>query len=184
MLFSFKNSFRFWDIQILEFQCLKCHGVHSVHWSITPPLSKTPPPSFLPSPFLKSANCPSPPPPFQAIPPPPDIGFSRNPLKIGFFHESQKYCFSFLTSSYFYTVIKFSVKISHFEYLVMTEKNIFVYKLFCQFKFYVKSSPPEKGHPLLRTNHPLKTFLKTWQEVPYIWYIHDRRFRIFDPYIW
>ena len=126
----------------------------------------------------------------QALPPhfrqspPPDIGFSRNPLKIGFFHESQKYCFSFLTSSYFYTVIKFSVKISHFEYLVMTEKNIFVYKLFCQFKFYVKSSPPEKGHPLLRTNHPLKTFLKTWQEVPYIWYIHDRRFRIFDPYIW
>ena len=126
----------------------------------------------------------------QALPPncrqspPPDIGFARNPLKIGFFHESQKYCFSFLTSSYFYTVIKFSVKISHFEYLVMTEKNIFVYKLFCQFKFYVKSSPPEKGHPLLRTNHPLKTFLKTWQEVPYIWYIHDRRFRIFDPYIW
>ena len=148
-----------------------------------PPLSKTPPPSFLPSPFLKSANCPSPPPHFRQSPPP-DIGFSRNPLKIGFFHESQKYCFSFLTSSYFYTVIKFSVKISHFEYLVMTEKNIFVYKLFCQFKFYVKSSPPEKGHPLLRTNHPLKTFLKTWQEVPYIWYIHDRRFRIFDPYIW
>ena len=183
MLFSFKNSFRFWDIQILEFQCLKCHGVNSVHWSITPPSQKHHLPLSCQAPSLNLQIVQALPPPFQAIPPP-DIGFSRNPLKIGFFHESQKYCFSFLTSSYFYTVIKFSVKISHFEYLVMTEKNIFVYKLFCQFKFYVKSSPPEKGHPLLRTNHPLKTFLKTWQEVPYIWYIHDRRFRIFDPYIW
>ena len=96
----------------------------------------------------------------QALPPrfrhPPRYWFFEEPLKIGFFHESQKYCFSFLTSSYFYKVIKFSVKISHFEYLVMTEKNIFVYKLFCQFRFYAKSCPPEKGHPLLRSNHPLK----------------------------
>ena len=148
-----------------------------------PPSQKHPLPLSCQAPSLNLQIVQALPPHFRQSPPP-DIGFSRNPLKIGFFHESQKYCFSFLTSSYFYTVIKFSVKISHFEYLVMTEKNIFVYKLFCQFKFYVKSSPPEKGHPLLRTNHPLKTFLKTWQEVPYIWYIHDRRFRIFDPYIW
>ena len=153
-IFLQKLSFRFWDIQILQFQCLKFHGVHSVH-GVSTPLSKTPPLSFLPSPPPTSANWPSPPPP-PRFRHPPRYWFFEEPLKIGFSHESQKYCFSFLTSSYFYKVIKFSVKISHFEYLVMTEKNIFVYKLFCQFRFYAKSCPPEKGHPLLRSNHPLK----------------------------
>ena len=37
---------------------------------------------------------------------------------------------SFLTPSYLLKVPKFLVKISHFELLVMTEKNIFVYKHF------------------------------------------------------
>ena len=31
-----------------------------MHWSINPPPLKTPPPSFLPIPLLKLANCPSP----------------------------------------------------------------------------------------------------------------------------
>ena len=37
--------------------------LHSVQWGINPPppQKKTPPPAFLPSPPLKSANCPSPP---------------------------------------------------------------------------------------------------------------------------
>ena len=35
-----------------------------------------------------------------------------------------------LTASYLLKVTKFLVKISQFEFLVMTEKNIFAYKLF------------------------------------------------------
>ena len=64
---------------VFDFHHIKCasdgkdHDIviqkqHSVHWSINPSPSKTPPPpSFLPSPQHKSANYPSL--PFQAIPP-------------------------------------------------------------------------------------------------------------------
>ena len=38
--------------------------------------------------------------------------------------------YSSLTLSYPLKVTKFLVKISQFEFLVMTEKNIFVYKIF------------------------------------------------------
>ena len=38
--------------------------------------------------------------------------------------------FSSLIPSYLLKVTKFLVKISQFEFLVMTERNIFVYKLF------------------------------------------------------
>ena len=54
-----------------------------------------------------------------------------NPLKVGFFIEPPKYyIFSSLTPSYLLKVIKFLVKFSQFELLVMTEKNIFAYKVF------------------------------------------------------
>ena len=70
---------------------------------------------------------------------------------------------------------------SQFEFLVMTERNIFAYKLFFVIKysrfyfiFYVKiaTPPPEKRHPLFPRNHPLKVeilsspppFLKIWLE--------------------
>ena len=53
--------------------------------------------------------------------------FREPPLKIGFFHEPQKYqSFSSSTPSYLLKVTKFLVKISQFEFLVMTEKNILV----------------------------------------------------------
>lgn len=74
---------------------------HIVHWDINhPPPSKTLHRSFLPSPTLKSANSPSPP-PFLAMPPlyfyfcePPA------PLKTIVFKESQNYySFSSLTPS-------------------------------------------------------------------------------------
>ena len=57
------------------------------------------------------------------VPPPPH-------LKVGFFSEHPKYSFSSLIPSYLLKTTKFSGKISQFELLVMTEKNIFAYKLF------------------------------------------------------
>ena len=66
-------------------------------------------------------------------------------LKVGLFSEPQKYqSFSSLTQSYLLKVTKFLVEISQFEFLVMTEKNIFVHKLFMPLNiqiliyFYVK----------------------------------------------
>ena len=86
-------------------------------------------------------------------------------LKIGFFSEPPKYCsFSSLTPSYLLKVTRSLVKISQFELLVLTEKNIFVYKLFLslsisfrfQFIFYVKTALPlEKVSPSFPAN-PLK----------------------------
>ena len=50
---------------------------------------------------------------------------------MGFFSEPQKYqSFSPLTQSYLLKVTKFLVEISQFEFLVMTEKNIFPHQLF------------------------------------------------------
>ena len=53
------------------------------------------------------------------------------PLKVGFFSEPLR-CQSFspLTPSYLLKVTKFLVTISKFEFLVITEENIFAYKLF------------------------------------------------------
>ena len=71
-------------------------------------------------------------------------------LKIGFFSEPQKYLsFSLLTPSYLLKVTKFLVKISQFEFLVMIEKNIFVYQHFLSLSisdfsldFSIKLEPP------------------------------------------
>ena len=52
------------------------------------------------------------------------------PLKVWFFSKPPKYSsFSPLTSSYLSKITKFLVKVSQFEFFVITE-NIFVYKLF------------------------------------------------------
>ena len=57
----------------------------------------------------------------------------------------------------------FLVKISQFKLLVMTEKNIFVYKLSCCKIFHIlvyflckNCNPPKKSHPLFPSNPPLK----------------------------
>ena len=94
---------------------------HSVHWGINPP-SKTSP--------RKSANCRSP-------------LFRKSPHLYWFFmtpHPRPKsrifqsnpelLKFLILTPSYLLKVTKFLVKTSQFEFLVMTKKNIFAYKLF------------------------------------------------------
>ena len=70
--------------------------------------------------------------------------------------------FSSLTPSYLSKITKFLVKVSQSEFFVMTEKNIFVSKLFLSlnfqiFIFYVKiTTLPRKDHPLFST----KPFLK------------------------
>ena len=76
---------------------------------------------------------------------------------------------SSLTSSYLLKVAKFLVKFSQFEFLVMTEKNIFVYKFFVikyfrfWFIFYVKIATPlpKKGHSPLSQQPPLKIVLSS-----------------------
>ena len=113
--------------------------------------------------ILKSANCPSH--PFLGNSHL-YIGFSWNPLKIGFFSEPP------LTPSHLLKVTKFLVKISQFKFLVMTKKNSFVYKLFLLLNISdfslvcllckicttppPPSPPPEKSHTPLSSNPPLK----------------------------
>ena len=123
--------------------------------------SKTPPSSFLPSPpsSPKSDNCPSP--PFLGNRP--SILVFRDPhLKAGFSVNPKNISFSSLNPSYLLEVTKFLVKISQFEFLVMTEKNNSVYKLFFVIKYFrlyflcKNCNPPEKSHPLFPSNPTLK----------------------------
>ena len=100
--------------------------VYQLPPQISPPLSSQPP---HPHPTPKSANFQSHP-SFQTIPPFISV-FCKLPLKVGFFSERPKYqSISPLTPSYLLKVSKFLDDISQFEFLFMTEKNIFVYKLF------------------------------------------------------
>ena len=87
------------------------------------------------------------------------------PLKVGFFSKPSKYYnFSSLMPSYLLKVTKFLDKISKFEFLVMTEKNIFAYKLFLSLNisdfnlFFVwkLQLPLKKGTSLFPSNPPLK----------------------------
>ena len=74
-----------------------------------------------------------------------------------------------------------NIKISQFEFLVMTEKNIFADQLFLplnisDFNLFLSENctpppPPEKSHPLFPSNPSLKVevlssppFLKIWLE--------------------
>ena len=126
--------------------------LRSVHWCINPSL-------FLVKPPLKLANCPSP--PFLGNPPL-YIGFRDPPLKVGFFGESPKYLsFSSFTSSYFLKVTKFLGNMSQFEFLVMTEKNIFYYRLFLSLNildfnlYFMWKLNPSLPPPLLKKVTPL-----------------------------
>ena len=88
-------------------------------------------PHFLPSAPPKSANS------FLGNLSPLYWFFVNPPIKSRTFQWSPKISFSSLKLSYLLKVTKFLVKISYFEFLVMTEKNIFAYKLFVieYFKF-------------------------------------------------
>ena len=69
---------------------------------------------------LKSAKCPI----------PSFLGFCIGFFPLYWVFVPPPIRFSFLTPSYI-LIIKFLVKVSQFEFFVMTEKNIFVYELFC-----------------------------------------------------
>ena len=105
----------------------------SVHWGLNLPQKHHPLLSGQAP--LKSPNSPS---PLFWHSPLSILFFCEPPLKVGLFSEPQKYyIFSSLTPSYLLKVTKFLVKISYFEILVITMKNIFAYKLFVikYFKF-------------------------------------------------
>ena len=106
---------------------LTASATHSVHWGINPPSKH---PLFLAK--LPPLN--------QQTAQVPFFGqsltlywFFMDPLlKIGFFSEPQNIKrFPSLTPSYLLKVDKFLVKISQFEFLVITEKNIFAHNFFC-----------------------------------------------------
>ena len=89
------------------------------------------------------------------------IGFSWTPFKNWLFQWASIILnFSSLTSSHLLKVSKFLTKISKFKFLVMTEKDIFVYKTFFitkyfrfQFIFYAKTTISlKKVAPLLPRN--------------------------------
>ena len=96
-----------------------------------------------------------PPPPlpiycFFVNPPQKKSNFSGKPHNIKIFSP--------LNPSHFLKVTKALIKIYQFKFLVMTEKTIFVYKLFLSLNtadliFYVKTTiTPEKVHPLFPSN--------------------------------
>ena len=58
------------------------------------------------------------------------------PLKVGFSVNPHNF-FSSATPSYLLKVTKFLVKVSQFKFLAMSERNIFVYKLFCHEIFQI-----------------------------------------------
>ena len=111
-----------------HFKIIANYGRESLSHSVHLPPSKTLAPSFLPSTFplpLYWQTVQTSPPLFRESPPPTILVFRDTPLKVGIFGEPQKYQgFSSIT------VPEFLVKISQLGLLVMTEKNIFVYKLF------------------------------------------------------
>ena len=97
--------------------------------------------------------------------------FKTSLLKVRSFIEPQR--FSPLIPSYLLKVTKLLGKISQLEFLVVTEKNIFGYKLFLSLNisdfnlFDVKiATPPEKSHPLFPSN-PLSKL--TSCQAPHFW---------------
>ena len=140
----------------------KKKSIRFLVWFLFNAPSKTSIRIFCQAPTLKSANCPS----LLFRQSPLYIGFSWTPpLKVGFFNERPKYqSVSSLTPSYLLKVTNFLVKISQFEFLVITEKNIFVYKLFMSLNisdfslFFWKFAPPplplKKVTPLIPSNFP------------------------------
>ena len=78
--------------------------------------------------------------------------FCRPPFEIRFFSEPQ---------SDLLKATKFSVKFFQFEFLVMTEKNIWQWQMFCNGN---PPSPRQKGHPLFPIKPPLK--IKVLSSIP------------------
>ena len=101
------------------------------------------------------------------------IGFSWYPPESPIFQWTSKILqFFILNTIYLLKLTKFWGKISQFEFIVMTEKNIFAYKHFfllniSDFNTFLceNYNPlPEKCHPLLSLQNPLK--LKILSHLP------------------
>ena len=121
---------------------------HSVHWGINP-LSKT-------SPTLSCQALPSYILVFREPPPHPPQKKKKKEKKLDVSVNPKNISLSFLTPSYLLIVTKFLVKNFQFEFLVIIEKNIFVYKCFLSLNisdfslFFVKiATPLGKSHPPL-----------------------------------
>ena len=117
---------------------------HGGHWGIKPPQKHHL--LFLAKPSLNQQTVQAPPPTYWF--------FKTAHLKVGSFNEPPKYkIFSSLIPSYLLKVTKFLGKISQFKFLVMTEKNIFAYKLLSlnisDFNVFLceNCNPPEKKSP-------------------------------------
>ena len=138
----------------------------------TPSFSSSPPP-------LKSANWPSPTPRFFRRFPPIYCFFVNTPPPKNRVFQWTLIIFKFfiLTPSHLLKVTKFLVKISQFKFLLMTEKNIFVGKLFLSlnisdFSLCKNCTSTEKIHPLLSQESPSKNWdavkpsplLKIWSD--------------------
>ena len=89
-------------------------------------------------------------------PPPPPKKKKKKEKKLDVSVNPKNISLSFLTPSYLLIVTKFLVKNVQFEFLVIIEKNIFVYKCFLSLNisdfslFFVKiATPLGKSHPPL-----------------------------------
>ena len=143
-----------------------------MHWGINPPQKHKTPLSCHPTLNLQSIQAPF----FRQLPSLYWFFHNSPPVKIGFFSERQS--FSFLTLSDPLKVSKFLVKISQFELLVMTEKNIFVYNFLCGYIFQIlvyflckncNPSPSKRSAPPPSHQPPLKIKVKSSIPVLKIW---------------
>ena len=142
-----------WDFEFcsrLDFQFFTIdERNNSVHWGINPTLKNTTP-SFLPSHPLNLQTVQA---PFLGTPPPYISVFREPPPKTQIFPWTPKISkFSSFTPYYILKVTKFLVRISQFEFLVMTEQSILVYELSLLLNipdvslFFVKKLHPPWSH--------------------------------------
>ena len=146
---------------------------HSVHWGVNPPAPANPPPLFFSKPpsNLQTAQAPI----FRQFPPIFCFFVKPSPPKNGIFQWAPIIfkCLS-LTPSHLLKVTKFLVRFSQFKFLVMTKKNIFVYKLFLYLNIsdfsllfmWRMQTPRGKKSPFVSQQRPSKK----WDPVkPHFW---------------
>ena len=122
--FSISSNLGQWNLFKEPIQNLSI--IHSKHRGINPSSQKQHPPLSCQDPPLKSANCPI---PLFRQSPSISVFYELHPLKIlQWMPKILKFFILNLILSF--KSKKFLVKISQFGFLVMTEKNTFVYKLF------------------------------------------------------
>ena len=116
--------------------------------------------------------------PFFLAKPPIKLVFRESPSKSWIFQWAPKISkFFILNTIYLLKITNFFVKIPHFEFLVMTDKNIFAYKPFLTLIFQILiyvlcencNPAPEKSNPLFPSNSPLKVEVLSSPQFWKIW---------------